>query len=112
MARDHYLGKHGTSESVIACQRHTNEWIAAGSSSVPDGETLSVTELCCQHRTQHANAYYRPLAQPGIKRALRFLKELYGSVDVDRFGPKSLKAIRQHFVEQDFSRKYTNKNLT
>jgi hypothetical protein len=47
----------------------------------------------------------------GIKMVLRFLRDYDGSTDAVKFGPLSLKALRQRMIEADHSRGYINQNV-
>jgi hypothetical protein len=66
---------------------------------------------------QFAQTYYRRNGElsreiDGIRDSLRPLRQLYGLSPAEKFGPKRLKAIRQHMVTvQDLSRSEINKRI-
>lgn len=111
---DRYLGKHGTKPSRELYERLIGEWLAGGRQSpTPAPDALSVTELV--HRYwQHAKAFYRrsdghPTATAdSMKPVLRAVRELYGDVPADEFGPIALKTVRQRFVESSLTRRTVN----
>ena len=119
--RDHYLGPHGTEESRLAYDRLIAEWLASGRRLEPLAEesantSLSVNEVLLAF-IDHAERYYRDGEEESkevvnLKLALRPVKQLYGTMSADKFGPLALKAIRQHMVEvQKLCRKEVNKRI-
>ncbi len=114
---DHYLGKHGTKASRMLYDRLVGEWLASGRQPPPvDPQSLTVTELIARY-WKHAKAFYRrPDGTPtetaeNLKAPLRMLRQAYGDVAVDDFGPIALKAVRQKFVESGQTRGYVNENI-
>ena len=67
---------------------------------------------------QHAQIYYRkPDGTPtteldNIRQALRPLRRLYGQTAADQFGPKSLKALREHMIVLGWCRSNINKQIS
>ena len=114
--RDIYLGKHDTPASRSRYDQHIGEWLAAGRTSAPDPETpLSVAELVLQY-LNFAKSYYqkngKPTgAMPGIRVALRILRQTYGHTPAIEFGPLKLKALQQKMIGMDQSRRYLNDNI-
>lgn len=113
--KDHYLEPYGSKASYREYDRLVGEWVQNGR-RLPShaGHCITVTELIAAY-WRFAKAFYvkddRPTGeQPGIKAALKVLKEAYGHSRVDDFGPLALKAVRQRMIEQGNSRKYVNKN--
>jgi integrase len=47
-----------------------------------------------------------------IRDAIKVLRKLYGRVPVAKFGPKSLKAVRQAMLGKDWSRPYVNQQIS
>ena len=47
----------------------------------------------------------------GMREALRPLRQLYGSTAAGEFGPKKLKAVRQHMIDQGLSRGVINHRI-
>lgn len=120
--KDIYLGKHDSPESWEKYYRLVAEWLSAGRpapkspipaearQSVPP--SISVNEMLLSY-WQHVTAYYRDGDRPSkevscLKYALRPLKSLYGTTPAKDFGPKSLKAVRQHMIGQDICRNQIN----
>jgi integrase len=114
--RDHYLGPHGTKASRLEYDRLIGEWLVAGRHSLDVNATeITVIELIARY-WQFAKGYYRKDGEctreaPGIKQALKPLKNLYGKQPATEFGPIGLKVIRSRLVENDTSRKYANKQI-
>ena len=114
---DRYLGKYGTKPSKMLYDRLVGEWLATGREAPPpDPEALTVTELLARY-WRFAKQHYRlPNGTPSdtlevTKPALRMLKELYGDLVADDFGPIALKRLQQYGVEQGHSRGYINDNI-
>lgn len=117
--RDHYLGPHGSPESIDAYKRLISEWTAAGPSAVAataaatkSGADFRICELLAAYY-EHADRYYVKDGQPtgeakNIKDATRPLQALYGMTPVAEFGPMALKAVRQKMIEAKLSRRVIN----
>jgi len=63
-----------------------------------------------------AKGYYSKDGHPTkelacMREALRPLQQLYGQVKAEDFGPKSLKAVRQHMVGERLSRGLVNRRI-
>ncbi|MCG3131510.1 MAG: hypothetical protein FLDDKLPJ_02306 [Phycisphaerae bacterium] len=120
--RDHYLGLHGSEESLSQYKRLISEWTAAGpaasSASVTaacPGNDLRVCELLAAY-LDHAKGYYVKDGKPAgetanIKDATRPLQALYGMTPVAEFGPTALKAVRQQLVKAKLSRTVINDRI-
>lgn len=118
---DHYLGKYGTKASRMLYERLVGEWLASGRKAPPrDADALTVTQLIARY-WEFAKAFYRrpdgtPTGTPtetaqNLKPALRTLRQLYGSLPADEFGPLALKVVRERFIELGQSRRYVNENV-
>ncbi len=114
--RDNYLGKFGSKSSRLLYDRLIGEWLAAGRTSPPpQGEDFTVNELVLRF-WRFAKAHYRrrdgsPTGTAvSFKPALKMLRELYGDVSVDEFGPLSLKRLQNLGIERGHSRRYINDN--
>jgi len=113
---DHYLGPHGTRTSHNEYDRLIAEWLENGRQptvSIEDGLTL--TELIVRY-WKFAESYYRKDGSctreaPGIKRALKPVRELYGVKPAAEFGPIALKVVRSKLVEDGISRTYANAQI-
>src|SRR5262245_36698649 len=84
--RDHYLGRHGTPESLSEYDRLIALWLSQGRTLAPARTsaqgTFTVDELILAY-LKYADAYYvkegRPTSEPtNIKHSLKFLRRLYG----------------------------------
>jgi integrase len=120
--RDHYLGPYGSPESHERYARLIADWRArpqtGGDRPVPlhgpPVDRLSINELLLAY-AQFARGYFTKDGQPNqefesLKYAMRPLKELYGHSRAADFGPRDLKAVRQHLVDRELSRTYVNNN--
>jgi integrase len=103
--RDVLLGMWKSSESRGEYARQIAEWEAAGRTlpQAPTATDLSVNELLVQY-WRHAQMHYRlPDGSPSeeldnVRVALKPLKEMYGHTPAAKFGPLSLKALREKMV--------------
>ena len=114
--RDFYLGPHGTRASRREYDRLIGEWMQNGR-CLPTQETtdLTITQLAASY-WKFAKGHYQKNGRctrvtPGIKIALRFLRQLYGDTQAADFGPLALKTVRQAMVEAGQSRRYVNDNV-
>jgi integrase len=105
----HYLGRYGTPESRQRYLRLLAEW--SGGTLQPSGplDELTVMELAARY-WRYAKAYYvgpdgRPTIVHRVKQALKPVKQLYGTVPIDEFGPKSLRTVRQVWIKKGLARK-------
>ena len=122
--KDYYLGRFGTEESKFRYHRLLADWRAGllvrksmnRDPEKTDTQTdtdLSVAELAAKY-WEFAKQYYRKdgkLTQPGIRIALRYLRETSGQTKAKYFGPKALKLIRERLIVSDLSRRYVNDNI-
>lgn len=117
--RDHYLGEHGSPESVDAYKRLIAEWTTAGPATAAattatstSGADFRICELLAAY-LEYAERYYVKDGEPtgeakNIKEATRQLQEFYGMTRVANFGPTALKTVRQKMVETKLSRRVIN----
>lgn len=113
--KDFYLGPHGTKASKVEYDRLIGEWLENGRNLPASKREITVVELIARF-WDFARKHYVKNGKltdeiACIKAALKPLKELYGRTTVSEFGPLSLKAVRQRFVERHNSRCYINKNV-
>ena len=109
---DIYLGRWGTRASRAEYERHVGEWLANGRCLPMSQAPVTITELALAY-WRFAKRYYRRDGRPTdtidrVKTALRVLRQGYGPLPVDRFGPLALKSIEQKLVESHLSRPYIN----
>lgn len=117
--KDHYLGPHGSPESIDAYKRLIAEWTTAGPATTAAtaaaskaGSDFRICELLAAYY-EHADRYYVKDGQPtgeakNIKDATRLLQTLYGMTPVVEFGPTALKTVRQKMIEAKMSRRVIN----
>jgi integrase len=116
--KDFYLGLYDTKESRAAYDRLTGEWQANGRrlpdepSQAPAIEVLTVVMLCAAY-LRHAKAYYRKDGEPtntvlSIKAAIRYLRDMFGRLAAEKFGPLALQALQQRMIDDGLSRSYIN----
>lgn len=98
--RDLYLGEHGSPDSWERYHRLVAEHLAEKSRTVtatpilPADTPLTVTELIAKYWV-YAKSYYVKNGRPttevaSIKLALRFVRQLYGTLPAAEFSPKKL----------------------
>ncbi|HCS54020.1 tyrosine-type recombinase/integrase [uncultured Rubinisphaera sp.] len=122
--KDHYLGPYGSTESHAEYERIIANWrtnIAAQATLTDNAPALvafdlTLTQVISRYR-DFAQEYYSKDGKPTkefveMKYALRPLREMYGEMLIKNFGPKNLKAIRQHMIEEfDLSRGVVNARI-
>ncbi|QDV30464.1 hypothetical protein Spb1_23980 [Planctopirus ephydatiae] len=107
-----YLGRYGdpkTNEryarliAEIAAQKQRIQQTAPASSEFGKTTDLTIGELILAYLNFAENYYGKDSREPlGLKLALRSVNTLYGSALANDFGPKSLKAIRQHMISVEY----------
>ncbi len=116
-----YLGKFGSPESREKYARLIAELAAGnGPAKVPtpvDGSApaTSVDEVLLEY-WRFAKAHYAKNGTStgeleNIRAALRPVRKLYGESPAREFGPKNLKAVRQHMIDAGLSRKLINSRV-
>jgi integrase len=111
--RDHYLGPYGTKASHREYDRLIGEWLARGRAPLhATADGLTIVELCVRY-LRFAEGYYQAndpknRSLPGIKRAIRRLRDRYGRTLAAEFGPLALKAVRQQMIDDGLSRRTIN----
>ena len=110
-------GPFGSPESLASKARLELELASSPTHEPAAGsESLSVAELLCAY-LDFAEKHYRgsdgsPTDEVRhIKAAIRHVRELYAKTPATGFGPLSLKAARQRFVEQKWCRKTVNARI-
>ncbi len=114
---DVYLGKFGSAASRKEYRRLVGEWLASdGTSPLADAAEITIAEMLRRYR-RFAERHYRP--RPGSRtnelanmaHAIRPLREIYGHTLVKDFGPLALKALQQHLVSSQLSRRTVNSRI-
>jgi len=109
----HYLGQYGTPESEQAYHRLIAEWLAHGK-SLPSTQAGTTVGQIIEAYLRRVAQYYRRAdgtttsSLPRIELVTGTLRELYGDMPANEFGPASLRALRQVWVERGVARKTAN----
>jgi integrase len=112
---DHYLGKHGSKESLEAYGLLLAEQGLSGA-PVPSADGLTVAELMLRF-LDHAEVYYR---RPDgtqtsevreYRRTIRAVRLLYGGTPAAQFSPLKLEAVRAAMVKGGFPRGVVNQRV-
>ncbi len=115
--RDHYLGPWRSTASKLEYDRLIGEWLAAGRPQAASKTECDITvaELLAAY-CKFARSYYVKNGEPtgtipGIKVALRILRQSYGHTRAIDFGPLALKSLQGKMFESEHSRRYINDNV-
>ena len=115
----YYLGRWGSPEAQREYDRLIALWLAGGRRmpviEEPEEEEsaeLTVTEVIDQY-WQYAQDYYGTDVDGEAynTRPTASLNQLYGEVPAVKFGPKSLIALRDAWIQRGHSRSYINQNV-
>jgi integrase len=120
--RDHYLGPHGTQVSRDEYDRLVTEWLINGRRPAATVAASSDSSLTVEHVIDgfwsFAQIHYRtPEGTPtseldNMRQALRPLRRLYGRTVAVAFGPRALKALREHMIGLGWCRTNINKHVS
>jgi integrase len=116
--KDFYLGPYDSHVSRREYDRLVGEWQQNGRRLPAKNDERSLTtvaEILLAY-WNFSQGYYVKNGEPtdelpGLKIALRFVRQGYGLTLVSEFGPLALEAVQQRMVEAGHSRKYINKNI-
>lgn len=115
--KDRYLGPWQSQASRLEYDRLIGEWLAAGrpQTHACTATDITVSELIAAY-WKFAQTYYVKNgkltgAVPGIKAALRILRQSYGHTRAVDFGPLALKSLQSQMIELGHSRRYINDNV-
>ena len=114
--REIYLGKHGTSESLERYNREIAQWLQrGGSSGTETRDEITVAEVMAAY-LKYAKGYYVKDGKPTreyeiIREVCRKILPLYSKEKASNFGPLALKTVRQTMIDEDWSRRYINKQM-
>ncbi len=117
--RQHYLGPHGSPESLAEYHRLIQEYLAGvptPTSGIAPAPEMTINELIVAYWERHVTTYYvkngRPTSeQDNVRQALRFLRRLYGHTPALGFGPSGLKAVGQAMIDAGRCRALINKDI-
>jgi len=115
--RDFYLGPWRSKVSRTEYDRLIGEWLANGRRlpSSLNQTDITITELV-ELYWDFAKSYYVKNGHttghlPGVRVALRILRQRYGATFARDFGPLALRALQQQMIELGQSRRYINDNV-
>ena len=114
--QDFYLGTHGSKASKAEYDRLIGEWLTNGHTrlDVELGQ-ITISELCSAY-WKFAQGYYVKNGKKtdelaGLKTAIKTLSQAYASTPAKDFGPLSLEAVRNRFINAGHCRNYVNQNV-
>ncbi len=119
--KHHYLGPWGSAEAEAEYQRFVADWLARRkleelSASERTAGDLTLNEIGVAFLA-HADGYYRDKAgkptreAANVRDAIRPLLVRHGDEPAQEFGPKKLKALRQHLIALGLARTTINNRL-
>jgi integrase len=111
--KDHYLGPWKSKASRLEYDRLICEWLAGGRQLREPEAVTTITQVLSTYRLWAEKHYRKADGTPTgkaetIKPFARRLRELYGSLPVNEFGPLQLKAFRERMIAEGCSRSYVN----
>ncbi|MEO1584817.1 MAG: site-specific integrase [Planctomycetota bacterium] len=116
-----YLGPYESPESREKYDRLIAEYLAAGRNvdlmpSITRRDRFCVIDLIAAFK-DHAEAYYVKDGEPtktiaNLRIACRRLRELYGSLPVEEFGPAQLRAVRETWINDGNNERTVNYKTT
>ncbi|MEL6497598.1 MAG: tyrosine-type recombinase/integrase [Planctomycetota bacterium] len=119
--RDIYLGPYDLLATREKYDRLIAEYLAAGRNvdlmpSVSRRDRFCVIDLIAAFK-DHAEAYYVKDGEPtktiaNLRIACRRLRELYGSLPVEEFGPAQLRAVRETWINDGNNERTVNYKTT
>lgn len=107
--RDYWLGEYGSAESREQYHRVIAAW-EAGARRLPELHSADVGNVQAQGRTLNeviaeywrwAEPYYTRSHLGIVKTVLRLMRQYYGHVSANAFGPKSLRLLREEMIRGD-----------
>lgn len=109
--RDFYLGPWQSPESFREYERLLTEW-RAGRQVGHQKDPCHIRDLTLSYFKQ-ARTYYCKQGEPTktlflVQAALKPLNQLFADLPAEQFGPRRLRCVQDHLVQQGFSRKYIN----
>jgi hypothetical protein len=103
--QDIYVGRYGSKASRDEYDRLIGEWLANGRTlQGQGGPSLTVRALILAYWHYVQDTYRGPHGKPSdhaekVRRALGYLRRLYGHTQAAEFGPLALRAVRQSMIE-------------
>jgi integrase len=116
--QDHYLGPYGCKSSHMLYDRLIAEFLSADrrpQTLLPEESKITLVEVLAAY-WKFCKSYYIKNGNPtneqeAFKLIIRDVKALYSDLPAEEFGPKSLKAVRQKWIERGHCRSNINKNM-
>lgn len=110
--KDFYLGRYGSQASKQKYDQLISQWLVNGRVLPASKRKATVSDLIAAYWA-FSKSYYvkngKPTDElPGLKVALRHLKNSYGKMPIEEFGPLMLTAFQQLLVETGICRNYVN----
>lgn len=109
-------GRFGSAESRTAFAKLELELAASPAGVDADVDDITVVEVLNAYR-EHAKQIYRsPEGKPTdelrqVETCIRFVRKLYGDEPAASFGPLALRAVREKFIGEGWSRKTVNSRI-
>jgi len=119
---DNYCGPWGSAEAQETYRRFVAEWLQTGDvvqsqrNGSADGPLpLSVNELILAYY-RYCETYYVKNGKPTselrmVRDSLRVVKDHYGMLPADKFGPLKLKSVRDEMIRLGWCRPQVNKQV-
>lgn len=115
--RDIYLGRFGTKASKDEYDRQIATWLANGRRLLGTDDGVTIDEVI-RDFWNHAVKYYRHLdGRPtgetnNFRSCLRVVRQLYGDITANDFGPVNLRIVRDHMISLRWARTSINIHLS
>jgi integrase len=108
--RRFYIGAWGDPDTKRAYQRKVAEWLTAGKKAPVAKQEITVCEVCNAY-LQHAKELYRQLPKQieVVHVVTNDIDGVYGDCRAVDFGPKSLRTMRDKWIERKLSRGVINR---
>jgi integrase len=115
-----YLGVHGRPKSHAKYERVIAQWLGSRrTQKLPGPEEITVGLLVAEYFGRAATKKYQAMDPDSgalvptemihrVKSALRPIVNLFGEEPAAEFGPRAFEAVREHYVEQGYTRPYVN----
>jgi integrase len=104
------LGRYGSPESRAEYDRVTAQWLANGRQLPPSdrpSEGFTVSQLCIAY-LRHAQEKYKDARWEldKVKKVLKVLRNLYGSTQIQDFGPLKLTTVQEMWIRDGLASSY------
>ncbi len=112
----HYLGRADKPEALAKYKRLVSEWAANGYRlPVPKADS-TIVELAAAYKSHLTQTYRDPEGNPTprcmkLRTLAETLARVYGETNAKDFGPRQLKAVRQHWIDAGLVRTTINENV-